>query len=135
MSTPTPQTGARVIARCLQDLGVTVIFALVGIPIVDIAEQAIDIGIRVITFRNEQSCSYAASVYGYLTGRPGVCLLTGGPGVIHGLAGVGYLVQTVGLEATDGKGRSSIHLKMRFPRCSSVGRPRRRQTHAAASRN
>ena len=90
MATPERQTGAKVIARCLQNLGVTVIFSLVGIPIVDIAEESINIGIRVVTFRNEQSCSYAASVYGYLTGRPGVCLLTGGPGVIHGMAGVSH---------------------------------------------
>lgn len=45
-------------------------------------------GIRFIAFRNEQACSYAASVYGYMTGRPGVCLVVGGPGVLHALAGV-----------------------------------------------
>jgi 2-hydroxyacyl-CoA lyase 1 len=81
-------TGAHVIALALRDLGVTVIFGLVGIPVVDIAEEAINLGIRFIAFRNEQACSYAASAYGYLTGKPGVCLLVGGPGVLHGLAGV-----------------------------------------------
>lgn len=81
-------TGAQVIARTLRDLGVTVIFGLVGIPVVEIAEEAINLGIRFIAFRNEQACSYAASVYGYMTGRPGVCLLVGGPGVLHGMAGV-----------------------------------------------
>lgn len=81
-------TGAQVIARTLRDLGVTVIFGVVGIPVVDIAEEAIDLGIRFIAFRNEQACSYAAGVYGYITGRPGVCLVVGGPGVLHALAGV-----------------------------------------------
>jgi 2-hydroxyacyl-CoA lyase 1 len=81
-------TGAHVIAQALRDLGVSVIFGLVGIPVVDIAEEAINLGIRFIAFRNEQACSYAASAYGYLTGEPGVCLLVGGPGVLHGLAGV-----------------------------------------------
>ncbi len=81
-------TGAHAIALALRDLGVTVIFGLVGIPVVDIAEEAINLGIRFIGFRNEQACSYAASAYGYLTGKPGVCLLVGGPGVLHGLAGV-----------------------------------------------
>lgn len=84
----TSSTGAHVIALALRDLGVTVIFGLVGIPVVDIAEEAINLGIRFIGFRNEQACSYAASAYGYLTGTPGVCLLVGGPGVLHGLAGV-----------------------------------------------
>jgi len=32
--------------------------------------------------------SYAATAYGYLTGRPGVCLVVGGPGVLHGMAAV-----------------------------------------------
>lgn len=87
MATP---TGAQVVARTLRDIGVTVIFGIVGIPVVEIAEEAINLGIRFIAFRNEQACSYAASVYGYMTGRPGVCLVVGGPGVLHALAGVSY---------------------------------------------
>ncbi len=83
-----PSTGAHIIARTLRDLGVTVIFGLVGIPVVEIAEEAINLGIRFVAFRNEQACSYAASAYGYITGKPGVCLLVGGPGVLHGMAGV-----------------------------------------------
>ena len=81
-------TGAKIIARALLDLDVPVIHTLVGIPVAEIAEEAIDLGIRVVGYRNEQACSYAASAYGYLTGRPGVCLLTGGPGITHGMAGV-----------------------------------------------
>ncbi|KAK2741900.1 hypothetical protein FQN57_005459 [Myotisia sp. PD_48] len=82
-------TGAQVIARALKSLGVTVIFGIVGIPVVDIAEEAINLGIRFIAFRNEQACSYAASVYGYMSGKPGVCLVVGGPGVLHAVAGIG----------------------------------------------
>ena len=81
-------TGAYIIARSLRDLGVSVIFGIVGIPVVEIAEEAINLGIRFIGFRNEQAASYAASAYGYLTGRPGVCLVVGGPGVLHAMAGV-----------------------------------------------
>ncbi|KAF2707944.1 putative 2-hydroxyphytanoyl-CoA lyase [Pleomassaria siparia CBS 279.74] len=82
-------TGAHVIARTLKDLGVTAIFGIVGVPVSDIAEEAINLGIRFIGFRNEQAASYAATAYGYLTGRPGVCLVVGGPGVLHAVAGVG----------------------------------------------
>lgn len=84
----TTANGARLIARALKDLGVEVIFGLVGIPVVQIAEEAIALGIRFIAFRNEQAASYAATAYGYLTGRPGVCLVVGGPGVIHAMAGI-----------------------------------------------
>ena len=81
-------TGAQIIARSIKGLGVTVLFGIVGIPVVEIAEEAINLGIRFIGFRNEQAASYAASAYGYLTGRPGVCLVVGGPGVLHAMAGV-----------------------------------------------
>ena len=84
----TTTAGAKIIAQSLQRLGVTVIFGIVGIPVVEVAEEAINLGIRFIAFRNEQACSYAASVYGYMTGQPGVCLVVGGPGVLHALAGV-----------------------------------------------
>lgn len=81
-------TGAQIIARSLRGLGVTVLFGIVGIPVVEIAEEAINLGIKFIGFRNEQAAGYAASVYGYLTGRPGVCLVVGGPGVLHAISGV-----------------------------------------------
>lgn len=87
-----PLTGAHIIVRTLQDLGVTFIFGIVGIPVVEIAEEAINLGIRFVGFRNEQAAGYAASAYGYLTGRPGVCLVVGGPGVLHGMAGVCTLI-------------------------------------------
>ena len=82
-------SGAALIATTLHQLGVRVIFGLVGIPVVQIAEEAIARGIRFIAFRNEQAASYAATAYGYLTGRPGVCLVVGGPGVLHAMAGIG----------------------------------------------
>lgn len=46
------------------------------------------LGIRFIAFHNEQSAGYAASAYGYLSGRPGVLLTVSGPGCVHGLAGL-----------------------------------------------
>jgi 2-hydroxyacyl-CoA lyase 1 len=88
MATPQSTTGAHIIVRSLRDLGVTVIFGLVGVPVTEIAEEAINLGIRYIGFRNEQAAAYAATGYGYLTGKPGVLLLVGGPGVLHGMAGV-----------------------------------------------
>ena len=81
-------TGAASIAKALQQLDIKVIFGLVGIPVVQIAEEAIALGIRFIAFRNEQAASYAATAYGYLSGRPGICLVVGGPGVFHAVAGI-----------------------------------------------
>ncbi|RGB37254.1 thiamine pyrophosphate enzyme, N-terminal TPP binding domain-containing protein [Rhizophagus diaphanus] len=81
-------TGGELIAKALKKQGVEVVFGIVGIPVVEVAEAIISEGIRFVGFRNEQSLSYAASAYGYLTGRPGVCLVVSGPGVVHALAGV-----------------------------------------------
>ncbi|KAI9249317.1 thiamine pyrophosphate enzyme, N-terminal TPP binding domain-containing protein [Sporodiniella umbellata] len=81
-------SGAELIAKLLKTQDVSVVFGIVGIPVVEIAEACVAIGIRFIGFRNEQSAAYAASVYGYLSGRPGVCLSVGGPGVVHALAGL-----------------------------------------------
>jgi 2-hydroxyacyl-CoA lyase 1 len=89
MASPQP-TGAHLIASSLVALDVSVIFGIVGIPVIEVAEACIAAGIRFISFRNEQAASYAASAYGYLTGRPGVCLVVGGPGVLHAMAGVSF---------------------------------------------
>ncbi|KAL9101306.1 MAG: hypothetical protein Q9163_003418 [Psora crenata] len=88
-STTSTRSGAALVAYALQQLGVKVVFGLVGIPVVQIAEEAIALGIQFIAFRNEQAASYAATAYGYLTGKPGVCLVVGGPGVLHAMAGIG----------------------------------------------
>lgn len=81
-------TGAELVAHALKDLGISVIFGLTGYPITAIAEAAINLGIKFIGSRNEQAASYAATAYGYLTGRPGCCMVVGGPGVIHAMAGM-----------------------------------------------
>lgn len=89
MFSPTVVKGATLIAQVLKELGIKFVFGLVGVPVVEIAEELIKLGIRFIAFRNEQAASYAATAYGYLTGRPGVCLVVGGPGVLHAMAGIG----------------------------------------------
>lgn len=81
-------TGATVMARSLKQQGVDYMFGIVGFPVQPIAAEAQKAGIKYIGMRNEQSASYAAQAVGYLTGRPGACLVVSGPGVVHGLAGL-----------------------------------------------
>ncbi|XP_066930457.1 2-hydroxyacyl-CoA lyase 1-like [Clytia hemisphaerica] len=80
--------GASILAKSLADQGVEYMFGIVGIPVMEVAIAAQQIGIKYIGMRNEQSASYAASAVGYLTGRPAVCLVVSGPGLIHALAGM-----------------------------------------------
>ncbi|XP_002528060.2 2-hydroxyacyl-CoA lyase [Ricinus communis] len=75
-------------AKSLARYGVTHMFGVVGIPVTSLANRAVSLGIRFVAFHNEQSAGYAASAYGYLTGKPGLLLTVSGPGCVHGLAGL-----------------------------------------------
>ncbi|XP_044505838.1 2-hydroxyacyl-CoA lyase-like [Mangifera indica] len=80
--------GNVVAAQSLAHFGVTHMFGVVGIPVTSLANRAVALGIRFIACHNEQSAGYAASAYGYLTGKPGLLLTVSGPGCVHGLAGL-----------------------------------------------
>ncbi|CAI9752944.1 unnamed protein product [Fraxinus pennsylvanica] len=80
--------GNTLVAMCLARAGVDRMFGVVGIPVTSLANRAVALGVRFIAFHNEQSAGYAASAYGYLTGRPGLLLTVSGPGCVHGLAGL-----------------------------------------------
>ncbi|MGD9805621.1 MAG: thiamine pyrophosphate-binding protein [Hyphomicrobiaceae bacterium] len=80
--------GATLIARSLKQQGIDHLFGVVGFPVGPIAEAAQKEGVAYIGMRNEQAASYAAQAYGYMTGRPGACIVVTGPGVVHGLAGL-----------------------------------------------
>ena len=49
--------------------------------------------LRVITCRHEAAAANAADAYGKLTGRPGVCMVTRGPGATHASTGVHTAMQ------------------------------------------
>src|SRR5215475_8466228 len=80
--------GATLVANNLKRQGVQFMFGIVGFPVQPIAAAAQKEGITYVGMRNEQSASYAAQAVGYLTGRPGACLVVSGPGVVHALAGL-----------------------------------------------
>jgi oxalyl-CoA decarboxylase len=65
--------------------GVDTIYALPGIPITDLTRRAQADGLRVLSFRHEQSAGYAASIAGFLTQKPGICLTVSAPGFLNGL--------------------------------------------------
>ncbi|XP_004385326.1 2-hydroxyacyl-CoA lyase 1 isoform X1 [Trichechus manatus latirostris] len=81
-------SGAKVVAQALKTQGVEYVFGIVGVPVTEIAVAAQGLGIWYIGMRNEQAACYAASAIGYLTGRPGACLVVSGPGLIHALGGM-----------------------------------------------
>jgi thiamine pyrophosphate-dependent acetolactate synthase large subunit-like protein len=56
-----------------------------GIPITDLTRRSQAEGLRVLAFRHEQNAGYAASIAGFLTQKPGVCLTVSAPGFLNGL--------------------------------------------------
>ncbi len=74
--------------RCLENEGVQYIFGIPGEENLDMMDALLDSDIRFITTRHEQGAAFMADVYGRLTGTPGVCMATLGPGATNLVTGV-----------------------------------------------
>src|SRR5437773_4930215 len=77
--------GFRLVIEALKLNGIDTIFGLPGIPITDLTRRLQAAGMRVISFRHEQNAGYAASIAGYMTQKPGICLTVSAPGFLNGL--------------------------------------------------
>jgi oxalyl-CoA decarboxylase len=82
--------GFHLIIDALKLNGVETIYGVPGIPITDFGRMAQAAGIRVISFRHEQSAGYAASIAGFLTKKPGICLTVSAPGFLNGLTALAH---------------------------------------------
>jgi acetolactate synthase I/II/III large subunit len=107
--------GGRVVADQLAVQGVDVAFCVPGESYIALLDGLRDTSIRLITCRNEAGAANMAEAYGKLTGRPGVCLVTRGPGATHASVGVHTafqdstpLVLLVGQVATDQQEREAF---------------------------
>ncbi len=82
-------TGADILVRCLRDEGVKYIFGYPGgaaLHIYDALYKQDEV--RHILVRHEQGASHAADGYARVTGKPGVVLVTSGPGVTNTITGI-----------------------------------------------
>jgi acetolactate synthase I/II/III large subunit len=75
--------GGRLVAQALRRHEIDAVFTLCGGHIQAIYDGCIDEGIRVVDTRHEQTAGFAADAYARLTGKPGVALVTAGPGVTN----------------------------------------------------
>jgi len=81
MRAMTMMHGGRIVAEALQRHGTTHLFTLCGGHIQAIYDGCLDVGIRVVDVRHEQTAGHAADGMARATGRPGVVAVTAGPGV------------------------------------------------------
>jgi len=79
---------AELFVKCLENEGVEYIFGIPGEENLDVMDALLSSNIKFITTRHEQGAAFMADVYGRLTGNPGVCLATLGPGATNLITGV-----------------------------------------------
>jgi len=80
--------GAQALLTVLRDRGVELVFGYPGGAIMPLYDALVDAGIRHILMRHEQGAVFAADGYARVTGRPGVCIATSGPGATNLITGI-----------------------------------------------
>ncbi|MDE0060376.1 MAG: thiamine pyrophosphate-binding protein [Defluviicoccus sp.] len=84
------RTGGQILADALLTHGVDTIFCVPGESYIATLDALFDVSerIRVVTCRQEGGAAYMAEAYGKLTGRPGICFVTRGPGATNASVGI-----------------------------------------------
>ncbi len=99
-----PRSGGRILIDQLVLHGVEVIFGVPGESYLAALDALRDSPIRFVNARHEAGAANMAEAAGKLTGRPGVCFVTRGPGATHGSVGVHTALP--GLDAAGLPGRA-----------------------------
>jgi acetolactate synthase-1/2/3 large subunit len=116
-------TGAEIVIRALKDQGVTHIFGYPGgavLPIYDALFAAE--GITHVLVRHEQGAAHAAEGYARSTGKPGVVLVTSGPGATNAVTGItDALMDSIPLVVLSGQVATHLIGTDAFQECDTVG--------------
>jgi acetolactate synthase-1/2/3 large subunit len=81
-------TGGEALVKCLERLGVEYVWGYSGGAALPIFDALVDSPIKLILVRHEQGASHMADGYARATGKPGVVLVTSGPGATNTLTGI-----------------------------------------------
>jgi acetolactate synthase-1/2/3 large subunit len=82
------QTGAESVVRALENAGVETLFGVTGGAIMPVYDALYDSEMYHVTMAHEQGAAHAADAYGIVSGDPGVCLATSGPGATNLVTGI-----------------------------------------------
>src|SRR5215468_1835054 len=80
--------GGQLALAALRRFGVSELFTLSGGHVFPLYDAAHSAGVRIVDVRHEQSAVFAAEAVAKLTRRPGLAVLTAGPGVTNGISGL-----------------------------------------------
>ena len=81
-------SGGALAAQVMKNDGVKHLFGLIGGHVFRIFEGCVEMGIRIIDVRHEESAAHMAEGWALATGKPGVCIATAGPGFTNLLTGI-----------------------------------------------
>jgi acetolactate synthase-1/2/3 large subunit len=82
--------GSDLLIAALENEGVDRIYGIPGEENLDVVEAIRNSSIELILTRHEQAAAFMAATYGRLTGKPGVCISTLGPGALNLATGAAY---------------------------------------------
>jgi len=83
-----PRTGAHILVDQLLIQGVRQLFCVPGESYLAVLDALHDAAIQVVVCRQEGGAAIMAEAQGKLTGRPGICFVTRGPGISNAMAGI-----------------------------------------------
>ncbi|MCC6920018.1 MAG: acetolactate synthase 3 large subunit [Alphaproteobacteria bacterium] len=134
---PEELTGAEIVVRALRDQGVTHIFGYPGgavLPIYDAIFQ--QNSVEHVLVRHEQGAAHAAEGYARSTGKPGVLLVTSGPGATNAVTGLtDALMDSIPLVCFTGQVPTHLIGSDAFQECDTVGITRPCTKHNYLVRN
>lgn len=87
------RSGGRILVDQLVLHGVDTVFCVPGESYLAALDALYDTDVRLVAARHETGAANMAEAYGKLTGRPGICFVTRGPGATHGSVGVHTALQ------------------------------------------
>ncbi len=82
------RTGGTLLTDCLEAQGVTTVFGVPGESYLAVLDALHDSPIRFVLCRQEGGAAFMAEAWGKLSGRPGICFVTRGPGATNASIGV-----------------------------------------------
>lgn len=115
-------TGAQALVKSLEMQGVDVVFGLPGGAILPVYDPILDSPIRHILVRHEQGAGHMAEGYAHVTGKPGVAIVTSGPGatnIVTPLADA--MMDSIPMVVITGQVPLSVIGTDAFQECDTVG--------------
>src|SRR5438093_7802854 len=129
-------TGSEILLESLHHEKVEVVFGLPGGAVLPLYDALYSAGVRHLLVRHEQAAAFAADGYARATGKPGVLLVTSGPGATNVMTGLtSALMDSIPVVALTGQVPASMIGKDGFQEADTIGisLPCTKQNFAAKS--